>query len=267
MESLRKRSDISYFVITNPSKLIDLIENSKIFIVEGFFLLMNLLPYLKGKALVDIATIKKIVGAKPKYASLVLQRLVKSRVLKKVTRNRYTSLSNPYIIATNLYTPSYLSFWSASQYLGLTEQIVNTIHIVTTSPHQSIQFEQYTFKFIVLPKKYFFGFEKVQTEEGAIFIVDKEKLFIDALLRPREMGNFDEIENVIQKAEINKEKIANYLQRTKNASVIKKVGYLLETYKSIDLYPQFKIKDKNYVRLNPFTQKTKKNVAKWRIKL
>ena len=227
---------------------------------------MNIVEYLKSKPVVDIATVKKRLKCSSKYASLVLQRLLKRKILQRVTRNKYTTSSNPYLIATNLYPPSYLSLWSASQYLGFTKQILNTIQVVTTSRRQKIRFEHYTFKFIPLPKSSFFGFSKVPTEEGEIFVAEPEKLIIDALLRPHEMGNLDEIIKIIQLAEIDHQKIVAFLRKAGNRSLHKRIGYLLKTHRNIDLFPELSITDKNYVKLYPLTKKTHKNEPRWRIK-
>jgi predicted transcriptional regulator of viral defense system len=199
-----------------------------------------------------------------------LQRLKKRGVLRKVTRNKYTTKDNIYVIATNIYTPSYLSFWSAAQYLGYTEQIVQTIFVATTRKRKEISFDNYRIKFVCLPKKYFFGFEKMLTEEGPIFVADEEKLLIDALLKPKYMGNFNEIIKVTEGIKIEKEKIVAYLKEAKNVSLMKRVGYMIKKYKHIDLASDLKAelrKDKNYILLNPLTEKARQIAAGWGLKI
>ncbi len=217
------------------------------------------------RPIVDIALIKKTLGCDDHYASLVLSRLQQRSLLKKITRNKYTAIQNIYVFATQLYIPCYLSFWSACAYLGYTEQILNTLQIVTTSRRKSISFEHYTIKFIVLPKQYFFGFTKIQTTDGVLFVAEPEKLIIDAFLRHKEIGNFDEIIKIVQNSSFDTEKLVNYLLLTKNISIMKRVGFLVEKYKNKDLYPLLNIKDKNYISLNPFTKDNKEIISKWRI--
>lgn len=226
----------------------------------------RLLEQLRTKPVVTLATVKKVLRCSNQYASLVLARLSQRNLLRRITRNKYTALDNIYVIATNLYFPSYLSFWSASHYLGYTEQIVNTLQVVTTSRRETIHFEGYTIKFIVLPRKYFFGFQKMATEQGAVFVAENEKLLLDALLRPGELGNFDEIINILQRADLNKEKIIVYLKKAGSHSLVKRAGYLLEKYKGWDLSAEFNIKDRNYVQLDAAGKKATKLNAKWRIK-
>ncbi len=222
---------------------------------------------IRSRPVIDISFVKKIINADEHYASLVVSRLQKRGLLKKVTRNKYTTIESMPVLATQVYVPCYLSFWSASQYYGYTEQILNTFQVAITKRRKMISFENYKIKFIVLPKRYFFGFTKVETREGYVFIAEPEKLLIDALLRPQEMGNFDEIINIVKNAPMDTEKIVEYLLITKNISVSKKVGFLMEKYKSMDLSQKLKINDKNYISLNPFTKNAKEIISKWRLKV
>src|SRR3989344_4085211 len=99
---------------------------------------------------------------------------------------------------------------------------------------------------------------------------EPEKLLIDALLHPREMGNFDEIVKLVQKAHFAKEKLLTYLKATKNSSLQKRAGFLLEEYQKLDLSLSLKIKDKNYIPLDQLNRKNKKNKkinSKWRLTL
>jgi len=231
---------------------------------------MKLSDYVQSKPISTIATVKKILGCNASYASLALHRLVARGILQKVSRNKYTSSNDIYTIATNLYTPSYISFWSASQYYGYTEQILSTIQIVTTKPHKDVHFERYTFKFVVLPKKYFFGYSKIQTAKGSLFIAEKEKLLLDAFLKPKEMGNFDEILKVFKQADVQKDVVVNMLKNAKNNSLTKRVGFILEQQKHIDISSDVTFKDKNYVSFNNTILKnknTKESASKWRVKI
>lgn len=84
-----------------------------------------------------------------------------------MTKNAYTTKDNISVIASNIYSPCYISFWYASYFLGYTEQIVNTVHIATTKIKREINFENYRIKFI--PINEFFGFKKIRTKDGDIF--------------------------------------------------------------------------------------------------
>ncbi len=225
---------------------------------------IELLDMLRSKPTFKIQDVERVAHCNRNYAKQIVNRLKKRKLIKRVRRNVYTTKDNIFVIASNIIYPSYVSFWSASYFLGYTEQIVNTIQVATTRRIKPIKFKNYEMKFV--PLKHFFGYKKMLTNEGEIFIVEDEKLLIDAFLKPNECGNFDEIEKMFEDAKISKEKIIDYLKRTGKQAVIKRVGVLLEKIKGYDISKFFSL-DKNYVLLNPFSKKWKKINSKWRVKL
>jgi len=201
-----------------------------------------------------------------KYARTFLQRQFKANKLSRITKGKYSKSKDIYKIATNLFTPSYLSFWSASYFKGYTEQIVNEIQVAVTKKHKKINFEEYNINFSKLNKKCFFGFEKIKYGNGFIFVVDDEKLIIDSINIEKKIGNFDEILKIIKNAQIDREKIIKYLKRINNKSLNKKIGYLLEEYRAIDLSKEINYNDSNYVNLSTFFECTQIN-KKWKVKI
>lgn len=224
---------------------------------------LALIEKLKKKPVFRIQDIERIAFCERSYAKLVLNRLKKRNLIKKVARNAYTTKDNIFVIASNIEYPSYISFWSASSFFGYTEQVLNTVQVAATKT-KKINFEGHTIKFV--PIKPFFGYKKIQSDEGEIFIAENEKLLIDILLKPKECGNFDEIKKIFENAEISKKKITEYLKRTNNLTVTKRAGWLLENLKGMDISNSVQL-DKNYVLLNPFCEKYKKIDSKWRIKI
>lgn len=209
---------------------------------------------------------KKTLKGSSDYIGVALSRLSKKNKLSRITKGKYTKISNPFVIATNLFTPSYLSYWSCSYFKGYTEQIVNTIQVVTTLRHKNIDFEGYVFEFYNTSKKNFFGYEKIKAGNEFVFAADNEKLIIDSLLKEDLLGNFDEIIKIVLNAEINPDKIAEYLNKINNKSLNKRAGFLLEKYKKIDLSEKISFYDNNYVRLSKL-KCCKEINKKWRIKV
>jgi len=225
---------------------------------------ITLLKKLETKPIFRVQDVERIYMCDRSYAKLLLHRLTKRGIVKRVARNAYTLQDDIWLISSNIVYPCYISFWSASYFLGYTEQIVNTIYVATTIGRKPIEFEGYTIEFVPLSE--FFGYKKIRTEKGDIFIAENEKLLIDAFLRPEKCGNFAEIVNIYENAEIDEKKVIEYLKRTKKQSVIKRVGYLLEKTKKIDISYAFNL-DRNYVLLNPFSKEWSKINSKWRVKI
>lgn len=225
---------------------------------------LTLLKELEKTLIVNKATIKKILGCGDAYAYTVLSRLKEKGILKQIQKGKYTTLDDIHAIATNLYTPSYLCLWSASSYKGYTEQILREIQVAVTKKHKEREFNNYQIKPIKFPQRIFFGFQKIQNNNFDIFVAEDEKLLIDSLIYPDEMGNPQEIKKVYQNAEINEEKLTRYLKKINNASLTKRCGFLLEKTRGIDIWDDFRIKDRNYVNL--FQKKGGKTNSKWRVK-
>ena len=224
---------------------------------------LYLIEKLREKTIITKADIERLARASSKYSKLILNRLKKQNLIYKVSENRYTTKTNPFVIATNIINPCYLSWWSASYYYGFTEQIPNIVYVATTSRKKQTTFKGYQIKFI--PTKNFFGYKKEKTNEGDIFIAEKEKLIIDVLLKPNYIGNFSEITEIIKNADISKDKLISYLKKINNQSLTKRIGFLLEKLKLIDIKNSFRL-DNNYIFLNQFPKKGKEINTKWRIK-
>lgn len=221
---------------------------------------------LARNVIITKSSIKKLLGCDNSYAYTMLNRLMKKGVVRKIIKSKYTSSKNVYLIATNLFFPCYLSFWSCAYFKGYTEQIVNTIQVTTTTRHRKIKFEGYSIEFHKMDRKYFFGYEKIKYgENSTITLADDEKLLIDCIHKENLLGNIDEIIKVIKSSQINKEKIVNYLKRINNKSLMKRVGFLLERFKGIDISGILPFKDKNYVNLSIYLKNDKKN-SKWQVK-
>lgn len=225
---------------------------------------INILDRLRTKPVFRVQDIERIASCDNSYAKQVLNRLKSRGLTRQVRRNVYTMQDDISLIASNITYPSYISFWYASYSNGYTEQIVNTVHVASTRRTKPIKFEGYTIKFV--PMRHFFGYKKTHTNNGDAFFVEDEKLLIDAFLKPGECGNFDEIEKIFENAGITKEKLIDYLKRINNQTLIKRVGYLIEKTRGIDLSRNFKL-DRNYVLLSPFSKHWKTINSKWRVKV
>ena len=194
------------------------------------------------------------------YARLFIHRKVKEGKIKRVMRGIYTASEDMFSIASNIYIPSYISFLSASYYYGLTETIPLKISIATPKSYNQIWFNGYELEFIHM--RYMWGFHK---ENNQAFIADLEKLAIDAFLKPNKMGNFIEIENVFNSnIKLDIRKLKGYLKKINSNKLFRRVGYMLEKYRDIDISNIMNI-DNNYYTLNPFKHKKKNLDKKWRL--
>lgn len=90
-------------------------------------------------------------------------------------------------------------------------------------------------------------------------------MIIDALNKQKECGNLTEIENIVKNADVDADKIIAYLKLINKPALTKRVGYLLEKIKGIDISDKFQL-NRNYIVLDQISRKYNKINSKWRIK-
>jgi len=227
---------------------------------------LEAIEFIKTKPLVTSKDIAKKFGITNSYATIFLERIARKGLVERIEKGKYTCTDDAIVVANYLVLPSYISFFTAASIKGYTEQIPRKIQIATTIYKKPINFRSYEIEFVRLPNWCFFGYSKEKRNNFTIFLVDDEKLIIDILLKPKTVGNFEEIVEIIKNTKIDESKMVEFVKRIKNVSLLKRLGYLLEKYKSIDISSIVNIKDKNYVSLDPLKKSGKFVDGKWRVK-
>lgn len=130
--------------------------------------------------------------------------------------------ANEFITSTRINYPSYISFWSALNYYGFSDNMPKKIFLATTKYSKEIN----RFKYITISKKKFFGYVSI----NGIIIAEKEKAFIDCLMFPKYSGGIKEIKNSLEnsKKSINARKLINYALKINHKGAIRRLGFLLE---------------------------------------
>lgn len=176
--------------------------------------------------------------------------------------------ANDFVIALCINHPSYISFWSALNYYGLSDQMPKKIFLATTKYSKEIK----NFKYITLSKKRFFGYTAI----GDITIAEKEKAIIDSLLFPKYAGGIKEIIKCI-KADLNNldvKKLLNHATKIESKAVLRRLGFILENLKNANKEKSKKIKrhiiekirkkiGKGYELLDPNLKRTNNFNKKW----
>ena len=90
---------------------------------------------------------------------------------------------DPFMIASWIVWPSYISSWAALNYHKLTEQLPFTIQVATTRKRKKkyLDFMGTTIEFIKIRKSAFKGFQKIKYQDQEIYIAEKEKALVDGL--------------------------------------------------------------------------------------
>ncbi|MGI6278589.1 MAG: type IV toxin-antitoxin system AbiEi family antitoxin domain-containing protein [Patescibacteria group bacterium] len=165
-----------------------------------------------GKSVFSTTEIKNLLEIeKDNTAYKKIEALVETKVLQRAKRGFYILAGkepSDFELANHLYQPSYISLASALNAYGIMVQTPYEIASVTTKTAQKIIFENKTFSYFHLDKKYFWGYKK---EDNAL-IASPEKALMDAIFFAslgKASYNFDEFDLQI----INKEKFQNFSEK------------------------------------------------------
>ena len=178
----------------------------------------NKLEVFKPK---DVALLLSIDKTK---AYNLIKSLKKKNVIEVLSSGVYSLKdSNEFMVGAYFNWPSYLSFLSALNYYGFSDNLPKKITFVSTKYKQ-----HKNFTYVCCSKKRFFGYKK----EGEMLIGEKEKVFVDSLLFPKYSGGIKEISRMlienIDALEINK--LINYALAVNSKMVVRRLGFILNIF-------------------------------------
>ncbi|MGQ9781650.1 MAG: type IV toxin-antitoxin system AbiEi family antitoxin domain-containing protein [Nitrososphaeria archaeon] len=216
-------------------------------------------------SVLSIGDVIKITGKDENYVKVLLNRLVKRKLLTRIEKNKYSLPNqNPFTVAASIIFPSYISFISAYSYYNLTTQIPSTIFIVSLKQRKEILYNKHRIKFVKFSRKRFFGYLKEYVEGKTVFIAEIEKAILDSLSFPKYCP-LSETFFVLKEAQLDEVKLLEYSKRLNSGIVAKKLGYLLEVT-GRDVYGSLKgLINKKYDLLNSLKPPTTKKSEKWKI--
>ena len=136
---------------------------------------------------------------------------------KLIEKGKYTLETDPFLIASWIVWPSYISGWATLQYYHLTEQLPFTIQVITTRKRNRkvIQYGNATIEFTRVKPSFLKGYRQVLYQQKELFIAEKEKALVDAVATKK--MTLEECNHIIQqnKRPINIKKILSYASTIK----------------------------------------------------
>lgn len=202
----------------------------------------------------------RITRKTSEYARTYLYRLKKEGLVFQIERGKYTIFDDPMISSSHIVIPSYISFWTAFRFYNFTEQLPIDIMIASSKPKKTIEFQGTKIRFF--KTKHIWGYKKQRYIDFDIFVAEKEKCIIDSILLKN--VPFDEIVKAIRTKDFDSKKLADYAIKTKNRSLMKRLGYLMESF-DFEADKLTKQLDENYILLDWSGIKKGKRNKKWRI--
>ena len=236
----------------------------------------------KGTITVDDAAkaLNKTNTDAAKFLSLCAKKGWLSRVRRGVyipvpleSKTADVVLEDAWIIADQLFKPSYIGGWSAAEYWDLTEQIFRTVLVVTaTRPRkiqQHIKGTEYLLKSV--SNKAMFGLKAVWRGQIKVFVSDPTRTIVDMLNDPQLGGGLrstvDMFKNYLASEKKDLPLLIKYAEQLGNGAVFKRLGFLLEKLSAADQDIITQCRERlttGNAKLDP-TLASKRLITRWRL--
>ena len=236
---------------------------------------INLLDELSKKKAFTIEDAEQISHANKDVLKVILSRLEKKGWIERIEKGKYVIIPlgaekgkytlHEFVLGSYLVDPCIISYWSALNYYGFTEQIPRTVFIQTTSrkKHQEVTIFGIPYKIIKIKEEKIFGIEKAWFEDTKINLTNREKTIIDCLDKPQYAGGIIEVAKALRTEEYDKKTLVKYAKKINNTGVIRRLGYICEFLQIPIHLPE--IKTRNYLKLDPTLPKSNELNAKWNL--
>lgn len=198
-----------------------------------------------GRLVIRASDLEAEMGLNRSMSNLMLSRLCKKGWIQRLQSGVYrivplgSANANPmpedaWSIAAELFSPCYISGWTAAEHWDLTEQIFNSTVVFTTRKQRKkellISGLKYRAKSVKLED--IFGTKKIWSSNTQIQIADIHRTIIDILDDP-EMGGggrhtVDIVKEYLQHKDANLEVLYQYAEKLGHRAVFKRLGFLTE---------------------------------------
>ncbi len=200
-----------------------------------FKLLMFNKPFFTSK---DLSGVEKL---KPTL-KLQLHKWIKQNKIIRLKKGVYTlnetdrkAELSPFLLANELYSPSYLSLEFALSYYNLIPEAVNVFTSITTNKTKTIKNIYGTFYYNSIKKEYFWGFHNIKLKSNiSFFIAVPEKAVIDFIYFKIHSVVKDIKNELIQNYRFQNldildiKALENYKQKLKGKKILKSIEILKE---------------------------------------
>jgi len=153
------------------------------------------------------------------------------------TTNPQEYKEHPWIVANQVFAPCYIGGWSAAEYWKFTDQIFNSVVVITTRKLKYTQTTIQETKYVIkcISKKYFNNRKSIWFENAKIFVSDPLQTVVDILDAPNIGGGIRHVADIVQEyfdsTYVNDKQLCKYIKQKNNRTIYKRLGYLIDTLK------------------------------------
>ena len=150
------------------------------------------------------------------------------------SRTPQVPLEDPWIAAERLFAPCYIGGWSAAEFLDLTEQIFNTVIVMTAQAPRDRRptIKGTPFWLRTVRDRAFYGLKPVWRGQVKVLVSDASRTIVDMLADPSLGGGIRPVYDMLTAYLGSKNKaislLMDYAAIHGNGAVFKRLGFLLE---------------------------------------
>jgi predicted transcriptional regulator of viral defense system len=182
-----------------------------------------------------------------RHANLTLSRLARKGWLRRLRRGAYTVVplssqtaspvvEDPQAAAMTLFSPCYISGWTAAEHWDLTEQISNTVVVYSARPQRRGELDIGGVKYRIrrVPEDMIFGITRVWSGTTPVDMATAHRLIVDILDAP-EMGGggrqtLDIVREYWQGGIAEPDTLLELARRVGRGSIFKRMGFTAERF-------------------------------------
>lgn len=180
----------------------------------------------------DVAVIQK---SDKQSAYQKLREMIKAGFAERVRNGLYVLIDlkgetpDPFVVASKAVNSSYISYLTALNYYGLSDQVPRVIQMATTVRTTPFTYGGMKVKYHLLQPTKFYGYTTVRTNDSEALIAFPEKALIDSLDNPSLAGGPQEvIETLINNVpNIDTQRMKELLERFPSKSTVSRIGFIL----------------------------------------
>jgi predicted transcriptional regulator of viral defense system len=220
-------------------------------------------------------------------ANQILNRLHRKGWLRRIKRGLYSvvplgssspepAVEDAWVLAMEIFSPCFISGWSAAEHWGFTEQIFNAVSVITTKPQRSTEqvLAGVKFRSRTLTKDKFFGAKKIWFGSQRVEIADPHRLVIDVLDDSTIGGGGRHVLDVVasywKSDHADPSKLFGYAERFGRGTLFKRIGFTAERFGDVDAAWLESCRERmtaGVSKLDPSGPDRGKILTRWRLRL